>query len=364
MFRFQVHRQNRRVNLRRGKVRVAEHPLDQLHVGPAAQHVRGEGVTEDVAFHLRAGRDGPHVPPHHPPHRPAHDPPPARLDEKRRIQTRRRAPRRTGRGPDGPRRHGPPRADHERPDLAHVPDQEFQGRPHERQRPALAAFPMPHRQRPFGQAHVVQVQLDQFIPADAGGIENLQYCPVPQSPMGPDVRPRQDVLHFVFRRDVRRKLAATDGPGQMRRRVHRHRAPPRQEVEELPRRQPVLRHRRARQPPPAPPTQALHHPRLILVHVLARGLPCVVDAAPFQELDQRPQVDLVHLHRATGISFRLQPTKEGVPRLDQFHCVPPWASTTWTRSLGWHRFNSRFKSPTSTRKYTCVLSKLRWPRSR
>ena len=74
MFRFQVHRQNRRVNLRRGKVRVAEHPLDQLHVGPAAQHVRGEGVTEDVAFHLRAGRDGPHVPPHHPPHRPAHDP--------------------------------------------------------------------------------------------------------------------------------------------------------------------------------------------------------------------------------------------------------------------------------------------------
>ncbi len=353
MFRLQVHRQDRRVNLRRGKVRVAQHPLDQLHVGPAAQHVRGEGVAQDVALHRRAGRDGPDAPPHHPPDRAARDPPPAGLHEQRPLSPLGRGPPgRIGREPGGPRRHHPPRAHHRGPDLADVAGQELQGFTDERQRPALVAFPVPHRQRPLGQAHVVQVQGDELRPADAGGIENLKDRAVPHPPVRPDVGPRQDVLHLGFRRDVRRKRGPRPRPFQMRRRVHRHFSPPRQELEELPRRHQMPLHRQTSQPPPAPPAIPLHHPRLVPVHHLPRHLPHVLDGLAFQELDQRPQFDLPPPHRPGRVALGLQPPQEGVPRLDQFHCGtpsgrPPLAAA---RSLGWQRFNSRFRSLTSTRK--------------
>ena len=146
VLRLQVDGLHRRINLRRGKPGVAEHLLDQPHVGPAAQHVRGEGVADDVAGQGRGRIHRPHIPFHHPAHRRGLDPPPARLDEKRRLPPRRRA----GGGRPAPRRHGPPRAHHERAHLPQIADEELLGRSDERNRPAFAALPVTDRQRSLG----------------------------------------------------------------------------------------------------------------------------------------------------------------------------------------------------------------------
>lgn len=153
----------------------------------------------------------------------------------------------------------------------------------------------------------------------------------------------------------------------MRRRVHHQNAAPRQKIKKLFHRHKIIFHRRSRPFPPILPADLIRHPRPKPVDVFPRDLTRVVHSAVFQETNQRAHADVPALHRVGRKPFRLQPPKESVLRLDQVHCGPPSGASlsgaACARSLGWQRFSSLFKSLTSTRKYTCVDSKLLWPKS-